>query len=77
MVENVIVTVVCDNREFDMELPAKAKFAQLRSVIAEALVRKGVRVSGGAKFTSNGYLLKDSDTLFDTGVWDGSYLTVV
>jgi uncharacterized ubiquitin-like protein YukD len=76
MVDNVIVTVVCNSREYDMELPANIKVEQLKPVVFEALKRKGLTLSGDIVLKNNGSLLKDSDTLFNAGVWDGSYITV-
>ena len=76
MVDNVIVTVICNSRDFDMELPANVKIAQLKPVISEALKRKGLRLNENFNLIGNENLLKDSDTLFETGVWDGSYLRI-
>ena len=76
MADTVIVTVICNTRDFDMELPANIKIAQLKPILAEALMRKGLRLNEKFNLINNGNLLKDSDTLFETGVWDGSYLRI-
>jgi hypothetical protein len=77
MVDSVLVTLVHNGREFDMEIPAKAKVSQIKPVIVEALSRKGSRPNGNPDLIGNGSPLQDSDTLLGAGVWDGSYLTVV
>lgn len=76
MVETVIVTVICDSREFDMELPANVKLAQLKPVLSEGLKRKGVMLSDDFQFIVNETNLRESDTLLKAGVWDGSYITI-
>ena len=77
MVDKVIVTLICGGREFDMEIPANAKVEQIKPAISEALSRKGIRLEEPFNLISNGYTLKDPDTLYEAGVWDGSYVKAV
>ena len=76
MIDNVLVTLINNGREFDIELPANVKVELLKPVLVEALSRKGSRPGSNFNLSSNGNILKDSDTLFSAGVWDGSYLTI-
>ena len=59
-----------------MELPGKIRVEQLKPVIAKALSGKGQRLNNMFRLSCNGNILRDSDTLFDAGAWDGSYLTI-
>lgn len=77
MVERVIVTLVCDGCEFDMEIPADIRMELVKPMIARAITGKGVSVSKTFALVCNGYSLSDMDTLFEAGVWDGSYLKVI
>ena len=77
MIENVIVTLICSKREYDMELPANVKIVHLRPLICEAMLQKGIVIPEGFSLSSNGSLLDDSDTLIELGIWDGSYISIV
>ena len=77
MVENVIVTLVCGEREFDMELPAKTEVCRLKTLLCEAMRKKGLYLTEKFELESSGCLLKETDTLYETGVWDGSFLKIV
>ena len=76
MIDNVLITLVCRDQEFDMELPAAVKAAQLKPVLLEALDKRGIRLGSDAALICNGTMLTDTDTLYSAGVWDGSRLTV-
>lgn len=77
MLDKVLITLVCRDREFDMELPATTELGQIKPAIAEALQQKGVYLSATFQLVSNGYSLKETDTLFQSGIWDGSYLNIL
>lgn len=77
MINKIIVTCVYSNQEFDMELPANTELEQIKPAIAEALSQKGIYLSAPFRLVSNGHPLKETDTLFRSGVWDGSYLDVI
>lgn len=77
MIENVIVTLRCLEREFDVELPAGVKIGKLKPAIFEAMRRRGICLENGFLLESNGYSLKETDTLLEAGVWDGSYLNIL
>lgn len=77
MVGKVIVTLVCQDMEFDMEFPAKVQMGHLKPVIALALESRGLHLSNAFQIRSRGEQLKETDTLLEAGVWDGSYLEVV
>ncbi len=76
MIENVIVTIVYAKQAYDIELPANTSVTRLKPVIAEALSRKALPMQGDFTLACNGNALRGADTLFDAGVWDGSYLIV-
>lgn len=77
MVKKVIVTLVCQDREYDVEFPADVQLEQMRKSVALALECKGLHLPEGFRFWSNGKQLDETDTLLEAGVWDGSYLEVV
>lgn len=77
MVDKVIVTLVCQDMEFDMEFPAKVQLGHLKPIIALALESRGLYLSDSFQLRSRGGQLKETDTLLEAGVWDGSYLEVV
>lgn len=77
MVDKVIVTLVCQGMEFDMEFPAKAELGQLKPVIALALESRRLYLPEAFRIRSRGEQLKETDTLLEAGVWDGSYLEAV
>lgn len=77
MVDNLIVTLLCQDMEFDMEFPAKVQLGQLKPVIALALESKGLHLPDDFRIRSGGELLRETDTLLEAGVWDGSYLEAV
>ena len=77
MVERVIVTLTCDDSFYDIELPANIQVFQLKPLMAAAMLKKGIRLADGFHLKYKGTLLNDTDTLFEAGVWDGSYLLVV
>ena len=77
MIENVLVTLRCQGREFDMELSANIEAGQLKPAVSEAMRRKGICLDRGFIFESNGHPLKETDTLLEAGVWDGSYLSIL
>lgn len=77
MVDKVIVTLVCQGMEFDMEFPAKVTLGQLKPVIALALESRGLHLPDAFRLRSGEEQLKETDTLLEAGVWDGSYLEAV
>lgn len=77
MIENVLVTLRCLEREFDMELPADMETWKLKQAVSEAMRYKGICLDDGFMFESNGHPLKETDTLLEAGVWDGSYLNIL
>lgn len=77
MVENVIITLVCGEREFDMELPAKIEMSRLKALLSEAMRRKGLYLTEKFDLDGGSGLLKETDTLYEAGVWDGSFLKIV
>ncbi|MBR5509743.1 MAG: EsaB/YukD family protein [Lachnospiraceae bacterium] len=77
MVDKVIVSLVCEEQVFDMEIPADVKVERLLPVIAEAVKMKGIQLEETSRLIGNGRMLEDADTLLEAGIWDGSYLKVV
>lgn len=77
MLDKVIVTVIYSDQEFDMELPANAKIEQIKPAIAEALRRKGVYLPETFQLVGSGRPLEEAGTLFENGIWDGSYLKII
>lgn len=77
MVENVIVTLVFEEQEFDMELPAGIEVSRLKPLLCEAMRRKGLYLTEEFELEGGGGLLKKTDTLYGAGVWDGSFLKIV
>ncbi len=76
MIKNVLVTLRCLEREFDMELSADIEVRQLKQAVSEAMRYKGICLDDDFIFESNGHPLKETDTLLEAGVWDGSYLNI-
>ena len=76
MVSKVIVTVLYERNEFDMEFPANVNIKRLRPLIIKAFLYKGWYLKEEFKVLNNSSVLKDSDTLLDAGIWDGSYIVV-
>lgn len=77
MVDKVVVTLTYGNREFDMEFPAKAPVEQIKPLLIQALQYKGVLLAEPFHLVCNGYVLKNSDTFLESGVWDGCYLELI
>lgn len=77
MVDKVIVTLTCGNREFDMEFPADVAVGQIKPLLIQALHYKGIFATEPFRLVCNGYTLKSSDTLLKSGVWDGCYVDLI
>lgn len=74
MLDKVLVTVVCKERRFDMEIPANVPVERLSPTLTLALQSKGIAFHGTVGLFSSGQLLSSADTLFQCGIWDGSCL---
>lgn len=74
MVDHIIVTVMYKSRQFDMEIPANTLIEKIMPNLIAALQSKGVPLYGSFVLTCNGQTLKPTDTLLQSGVWDGCYL---
>ena len=74
MVDHVIVTVMYKSREFDMEIPANITIEKIMPNLVAAFQAKGTSTYGSLFMTCNGQTLKPTDTLLQSGVWDGCYL---
>lgn len=74
MVDHVIVTVIYKSHKFDMEIPANTSIEKIMPNLTAALQLKGVSLCGSLILTCNGQTLKPTDTLLQSGVWDGCYL---
>lgn len=79
--EEVIVTIQTDSGSFaaDFSLPTAISMEKFTGLLLEALKKRDVRQFGswkGLKLYRKGFLLRESKTLADYCVWDGSILTV-
>ncbi len=77
MIQTVIITLAYREQEFDMELPAHTAVSQLKTVLAKALTYRGLHLPADFGLEEKGVLLKDTDTLYESGIWDGSCLNIV
>lgn len=74
MIDKVIVTVAYRNRQFDMEFPANVPLRKIKPALSLALQTKGFVMDRTFDLIWNGQLLKSTDTLLQSGVWDGCCL---
>lgn len=76
MVDHVIVTVIYKTRKFDIEIPANTLIEKIIPSLISALQSKGISVNKPLDLVCNGRTLKPTDTLLQSGVWDGCYLEI-
>lgn len=74
MVNHVIVTVMYKASKFDMEIPANIAVEKIMPNLVAAFQAKGTSTYSSLVMTCNGQTLKPTDTLLQSGVWDGCYL---
>lgn len=82
MVDSVIVTVVCRNRNFeaDMELPAALPLYVLKEQLLEVLKRMRPELffrTRKIQFVQKGAMISEYHTLAEIGAWDGSFLEII
>jgi len=77
VIENVIIELTCEGNGFDIELPANVKISEIKPILRNAMMKKGIGLSDNFNlFSTDGYL-NDNDTLLDAGVWDGRNITII
>lgn len=74
MVDHVIVTVMYKACKFDMEIPANTPIEKIMPNLFSALQSKGISIKKSLDLAYSGRTLKPTDTLLQSGVWDGCYL---
>ena len=77
MVDKVIVTVVYGTCKFEMEFPAQVPVDKIKPLLIRAFQAKGILIAEPFHFICNEYVLRNSDTFLESGVWDGCYLKVI
>ena len=77
MLDNVIITLAVDGKAIDVAIPANVQIGMLKPYISDTLARKGISLAKKYAIIHNGKVLPETESLFNLGIWDGSFLTFV